>query len=245
MKPKVAFFDFACCEGCQLQVVNLEEELPDVLNAVEIVQFREAMTEKSDDYAIAFVEGSITREKDIPRLKRIREQAKVLVALGACATIGGVNCLKNFQPLEEVRKYVYGDKADWYETFAARPIDAVVPVDYYIHGCPIHKAEFVKVVKALLVGKKPEIPNYPVCVECKRAGNVCVFELGMTCLGPVTRAGCGAWCPTYRDNCVGCRGLVPDPNTNAEKEVLQKYGLTVDQAIGSFRIFLGYSEVAK
>lgn len=245
MKPKVAFFDFACCEGCQLQVVNLEEELPDVLNAVEIVQFREAMTEKSDDYAIAFVEGSITREKDIPRLKRIREQAKVLVALGACATIGGVNCLKNYHPLDEVRKYVYGDKADWYETFAARPIDAVVPVDYYIHGCPIHKAEFVKVVKALLVGKKPEIPNYPVCVECKRAGNVCVFELGMTCLGPVTRAGCGAWCPTYRDNCVGCRGLVPDPNTNAEKEVLQKYGLTVDQAIGSFRIFLGYSEVAK
>ena len=245
MKPKVAFFDFACCEGCQLQVVNLEEELPDVLNAVEIVQFREAMTEKSDDYAIAFVEGSITREKDIPRLKRIREQAKVLVALGACATIGGVNCLKNYQPLEEVRKYVYGDKADWYETFAARPIDAVVPVDYYIHGCPIHKAEFVKIVKALLMGKKPEIPNYPVCVECKRAGNVCVFELGMTCLGPVTRAGCGAWCPTYGDNCAGCRGLVPDPNTNAEKEVLKKYGLTVDQAIGQFRIFLGYSEVAK
>ncbi len=245
MKPKVAFFDFASCEGCQLPVVNLEAEMLDVIGAVDIVQFREAMTEKSDDYAIAFVEGSITREKDIPRLQKIRDQAKILVALGACATIGGVNCLKNFQPLEEVRKYVYGDKAGWYETFAARPLDAVVPVDYYIHGCPIHKDEFVKVVKALLLGKKPEIPSYPVCVECKRAGNVCVFELGMRCLGPVTRAGCGAWCPTYRDNCVGCRGLVPDPNTNAEKEVLQKYGLTVEEALGQFRIFLGYSEVAK
>jgi coenzyme F420-reducing hydrogenase gamma subunit len=245
MKPKIAFFDFACCEGCQLQVVNLEAEMLDVVGAVDIVQFREAMTEKSDDYAIAFVEGSITREKDIPRLKKIREQAAVLVALGACATIGGVNCLKNFQPPDEVRKYVYGDKAERYETFAARPIDAVVPVDYYIHGCPIHKAEFLKVVQALLLGKKPEIPTYPVCVECKRAGNVCVFELGQKCLGPVTRAGCGAWCPTYRDNCVGCRGLVPDPNTNAEKEVLQKYGLTVEQAVGQFRIFLGYSEVAK
>ncbi len=245
MKPKVAFFDFASCEGCQLQVVNLEAEMLDVIGAVDIVQFREAMTEKSDDYAIAFVEGSITREKDIPRLQKIRDQAKILVALGACATIGGVNCLKNFQPLEEVRKYVYGDKAGWYETFAARPLDAVVPVDYYIHGCPIHKDEFVKVVKALLLGKKPEIPSYPVCVECKRAGNVCVFELGMRCLGPVTRAGCGAWCPSYRDNCVGCRGLVPDPNTNAEKEVLQKYGLTVEEALGQFRIFLGYSEVAK
>jgi len=216
-----------------------------VIGAVEIVQFREAMTEKNEDYAIAFVEGSITREKDITRLKKIREQAAVLVALGACAAIGGVNCLKNFQPLGEVRKYVYGDKADWYETFPARPIDAVVPVDYYLPGCPIHKAEFLKVVKSLLLGKRPEIPTYPVCVECKRGGNVCVFELGMTCLGPVTRAGCGAWCPTYRDNCVGCRGLVPDPNAHAEKEVLNKYGLTVDQAIGQFRIFLGYSEVAK
>jgi sulfhydrogenase subunit delta len=245
MKPKIAFFDFACCEGCQLQVVNLEVEMVDLLGAVDIVQFREAMTEKSEDYAIAFVEGSITRQKDIPRLKRIREQASILVALGACATIGGVNCLKNFQPLDEVRNYVYGDKAGWYETFAARPVDAVVPVDYYIHGCPIHKEEFLKVVKSLLLGKKPEIPAYPVCVECKRAGNICVFELGLTCLGPVTRAGCGAWCPTYRDNCVGCRGLVPDPNTNAEKEVLKKYGLTVDQAIGQFRMFLGYSEVAK
>jgi coenzyme F420-reducing hydrogenase gamma subunit len=245
MKPKIAFFDFASCEGCQLQVVNLEAEMVDLLGAVDIVQFREAMTEKSDDYAIAFVEGSITREKDIPRLKKIREQAAILVALGACASIGGVNCLKNFQPLEEVRKYVYGDKAGWYETFPARPIDAVVPVDYYIHGCPIHKEEFLKVAKSLLLGKKPEIPTYPVCVECKRAGNVCVFELGMTCLGPVTRAGCGAWCPTYQDGCVGCRGLIPDPNTNAEKDVLKKYGLTVEQAIGQFRIFLGYSEVAK
>ncbi len=245
MKPKIAFFDFASCEGCQLQVVNLEAEMVDLLGAVDIVQFREALTEKSDDYAIAFVEGSITREKDIPRLKKIREQAAVLVALGACATIGGVNCLKNFQPLDDVKKYVYGDKSGWYETFAARPIDAVVPVDYYIHGCPMHKEEFLKVVKSLLLGKKPEIPTYPVCVECKRAGNVCVFELGMKCMGPVTRAGCGAWCPTYQDNCVGCRGLIPDPNTNAEKEVLQKHGLTVEQAIGQFRIFLGYSEVAK
>jgi sulfhydrogenase subunit delta len=245
MKPKIAFFDFASCEGCQLQVVNLEAEMLDVVGAVDIVQFREAMTEKSDDYAIAFVEGSITREKDIPRLRGIRKQASILVAMGACATIGGVNGLKNFQPLDEVRRYVYGEKAPWYDTFPARPIDAFVPVDHYIHGCPIHKAEFLRVVQSLLLGKKPEIPSYPVCVECKRAGNVCVFELGLTCLGPVTRAGCGAWCPTYRDNCSGCRGLVPNPNVNSEKEVLGKYGLTVDQAVNQFRLFLGYSEVAK
>ncbi len=245
MKPKVAFFDFASCEGCQLQIVNLEAEMLDVIGAVDIVQFREAMTESSDDYSIAFVEGSITREKDIPRLKKIREQAAVLVALGSCATIGGVNCLKNFQPLEEVRRYVYGDRAHWYETFAARPIDSVVPVDFYIHGCPINKEDFVKTVTELLLGKTPETPSYPVCVECKLKGNVCVFELGRFCLGPVTRAGCGSWCPTYQDNCTGCRGLIPHPNTDAEKEVLQKYGLTVEQAVGQFRVFLGYGEVAK
>ncbi len=245
MKPKIAFFDFASCEGCQLQVVNLEAEMLDVLGAVDIVQFREAMTEKSDDYAIAFVEGSITREKDIPRLQGIRKQASILVALGSCATIGGVNGLKNFQPLDEVRQYVYGEKAPWYETFPARPLDAVVPVDHYIYGCPIHKAEFLRVVQSLLLGKKPEIPSYPVCVECKRTGNVCVFDLGLTCLGPVTRAGCGAWCPTHRDSCAGCRGLVPHPNLNAEKEVLGKAGLTVDQAVNQFRLFLGYAEVAK
>jgi len=245
MKPKIAFFDFASCEGCQLQVVNLESEMVDLLAAVDIVQFREALAEKSDEYAIAFVEGSITREKDIPRLQKIRQQAAILVALGSCACIGGVNCLKNFHPLEEVRKYVYGEKANWYETFSARPIDAMVAVDHYVYGCPVHKDEFLKVVKSLLLGKKPEIPTYPVCVECKRAGNVCLFEMGLTCLGPVTRAGCGAWCPTNRGNCAGCRGLVPDPNTNAEKEVLKKYGLTMEQAVSQFRIFLGYAEVAK
>ncbi|MBI4495766.1 MAG: NADH:ubiquinone oxidoreductase [Deltaproteobacteria bacterium] len=244
MKPKIAFFDFAGCEGCQLQVVNLEDEMLDLLGAVEIVQFREAMSERGEDYAVAFVEGSITREKDIPRLKKIRERAALLVALGSCAATGGVNGLKNFHPLPEVRRSVYGEKADWYETAAARPLQAVVAVDACVYGCPIHKDDFLRVVKALLLGKKPETPTYPICVECKRAGHLCVFELGSTCLGPVTRAGCGAWCPAHREGCQGCRGLVPDPNTNAEKEVLQKHGLSMEQALGQFRLFLGYAEVA-
>jgi coenzyme F420-reducing hydrogenase gamma subunit len=121
----------------------------------------------------------------------------------------------------------------------------VIPVDYYIRGCPIHKGEFLKVTKALLLGKKPEIPNYPVCVECKLAGNVCVFEKGMFCLGPVTRAGCTAWCPSNGNACEGCRGLVDDPNTNSEKDILRKYGLSVEEALGKFRLFDGYLEVAK
>jgi coenzyme F420-reducing hydrogenase gamma subunit len=245
MKPKVAFFDFAGCEGCQLQIINLEEEIIELASKVEIVNFREAISEKGEDFEIAFVEGSITRKSDEGRLKRIREQASILVALGACACIGGVNALKNFQNLQDVKRIVYGDKAHYFDTYPTRPIDAVVPVDYYVRGCPINKNEFLKVVKALLLGKEPEIPNYPVCVECKIKENVCVFEKGMICLGPVTRAGCEAICPSCGNGCEGCRGLVDDPNTNAQKDILKKYGLTVEEAIGKFRIFDGYLEVAR
>jgi sulfhydrogenase subunit delta len=173
MKPKVAFFDFTSCEGCQLTVVDSLQTHLDLLNVVEIVQFREAISERGEDYAIAFVEGSITRESDEERLKKIREQAAVLVALGACAHIGGVNAIKNLAPLDDVRKYVYGDKAEWYATYAARPLSAVVKVDAFIPGCPIDREEFIRVVKAALLGKKPPIPDYPLCVECKLKENVC------------------------------------------------------------------------
>jgi coenzyme F420-reducing hydrogenase gamma subunit len=226
MKPRVAFFDFSSCEGCQLEAINLTgEELLDLVSAVDIVNFREAKTEREDNYDIAFVEGR--------------------VAFGACACIGGVNCLKNHLSMDEVKEIVYGKDAKYYDTIPARPINAVVSVDYYVRGCPPQTAELLKVVKALLLGKKPDIPNHPVCVECKMADNVCVFERGMTCLGPVTRAGCGAICVTSGRFCWGCRGLVDEPNTNSEKSILQKYGLTVDQAVEKFKIYNTYAEVSK
>ena len=244
-KPRVAFFDFASCEGCQLQVINLEEDLLKVLEAVDVVTFREAMKEQSDDYDIAFIEGSITRKSDEERLNGIRRNAKVLVALGSCATLGGINCLKNFHEQEYVKKLVYGDKASNYETYPSRPLKGVVPVDFEIHGCPINRDEFAMVVKALLLGKKPEIPNFPVCVECKMAENICVFERGMICMGPVTRAGCGACCVTEGSFCWGCRGLVDDPNADSQREVLATHGLSVQDVLGRFRLYTGFSEVAK
>ena len=244
-KPRVAFFDFASCEGCQLQIINLEEDLLKVLEAVDVVTFREAMKEQSDDYDIAFVEGSITRKSDEERLNTIRRNAKVLIALGSCATLGGINCLKNFHEQEYVKKLVYGDKASSYETYPSRPLKAVVPVDFEIHGCPINRDEFAMVVKALLLGKKPEIPNFPVCVECKMAENICVFERGMTCMGPVTRAGCGACCVTEGSFCWGCRGLVDDPNADSQRDVLATHGLSVQDILGKFRLYTGFSEVAK
>ena len=246
MKPRVAFFDFSSCEGCQLEAINLTgEELLDLVSAVDIVNFREAITEREDNYDIAFIEGSVTRESEIPRLQKIRNQAKILVAFGACACIGGVNCLKNHLSMDEVKEIVYGQDAKYYDTIPARPINAVVPVDYYVRGCPSQTAELVKVVKALLLGKRPDIPNHPVCVECKMADNVCVFERAMTCLGPVTRAGCGAICVTSGRWCWGCRGLVDEPNTDSEKSILQKYGLTIDQAVEKFKVYNTYTEVAK
>ncbi len=246
MKPKVAFFDFTSCEGCQLDALNLNaEELIGLISAVDIVNFREVKTEREDNYDIAFVEGSISRESEIPRLQKIREQAKILIALGACSCIGGINCLKNRLPMEEALDIVYGKDAKYYDTIPARPINAVVKVDYYLMGCPINTGELLKMVKALLLGKKPEIPNYPVCVECKLANNVCAFERAMTCLGPVTRAGCNAICITSGRRCWGCRGLVDEPNINSEKEILQKHGLTVDQICEKFDIFNTYSEVSK
>lgn len=243
MKPKVAFFDFTSCEGCQLTVVDSLQTHPELLDVVEIVQFREAMTEKGEDYAVAFIEGSISRASDEPRLKQIREQAAVLVALGACAHLGGINAIRNAQPLDDVRHYVYGDKAEWYETYPARPISAVVKVDAVIPGCPIDRNEFLEVVKALLLGKKPAIPDYPMCVECKLQENVCLFHKGGFCLGPVTRAGCGAICPTYGDGCEGCRGLIPDPNRNAMSEVLVENGLTVEAMLARWTMFGTYQQM--
>ena len=240
LKPKVAFFDFACCEGCQLTVVDSLQTHLDLLDAVEIVQFREAMTEKGEDYQIAFIEGSCTRQSDEARLEKIRAQAGIVVALGACAHLGGVNALKNLHPLKDVRRWVYGDKADWYYTYEARPISAVIEVDAVIPGCPIDREEFVRVVKAVLLGKKPPVPDYPVCVECKLKEYVCLLLLGKPCMGPVTRAGCDAICPTYGAGCEGCRGLIPHPNENAMQDVLEEAGLTVEEVMSRFTMFNTY-----
>jgi coenzyme F420-reducing hydrogenase gamma subunit len=207
---------------------------------IEIVQFREAMSERGEDYQIAFIEGSCTRPSDEARLKAIREQAQIVVALGACAHLGGINAIRNRQNLDDVRQYVYGDKADWYETYPARPIEAVIPVDAAIPGCPIDREEFVRAVKALLQGRQPYIPDYPLCVECKLKENVCLYLRGKTCLGPIVRAGCDAICPTYGDGCEACRGLIPNPNMESLKEVLAEHGLSVEETLAKMTLFLTY-----
>ena len=238
-KPRVAIFDFACCEGCQLQIVNLEEDILDLIGAVDVVEWREAMSEQSSEYDIAIIEGSITRPQDEKKLVLIRSKAKVLIALGACATIGGVNKLKNNFDLDEVKKCVYSTDSTrpHLNTEMTKAVDEVVKVDYKIHGCPIENRDFANIIRALLMGKTPEIPEYPVCVECKEKGNPCLWEYGQLCLGPIIRAGCGARCPSAGARCIGCRGYIDNPNVDAAKDVIEKYGLNVDDLKSKMVLF--------
>jgi sulfhydrogenase subunit delta len=238
-KPKVAVFDFACCEGCQLQIVNLEEEILDLIGAVDVVEWREAMSEQCPEYDIAIVEGSITRPADEQRIKAIRNKTKVLVAIGACATIGGVNKLKNNFDLEDVKKCVYGKNANMphLDTEMTKAVDEVVKVDYKVHGCPMDKSEFTYVIRCLLMDKKPDIPEWPVCVECKAKGNPCLWDYEQVCLGPIIRAGCGARCPSSGFRCFGCRGYTDNPNVDAAKDVMEKYGLTVEELKSKMVLF--------
>lgn len=238
-KPRVAIFDFACCEGCQLQIVNFEEEILDLIGGVDVVEWREAMSEQSTEYDIAIIEGSITRPEDEEKIKVIRERAKILIALGACATIGGINKLKNNFDLDEVRECVYGADGTkpHLNTEMTKAVDEVVKVDYKIHGCPIDNQEFAYAVRCLLMGKVPVIPDYPVCVECKEKENVCRWEYGEICLGPITRAGCGAKCPSASFRCFGCRGYIDNPNVDAAKDVMEKNGLSVEELKSKMVLF--------
>lgn len=238
-KPRVAVFDFACCEGCQLQLYNLEEEIIDLLGLIEPVEWREAMSDQSETYDVAIIEGSITRAEDEKRIKEIRAKAKILIALGACASIGGVNKLKNQFDLADVREKVYAEAATspHLNTAQTKAVGEVVTVDFTIHGCPVDRTEFKSILIDILKGKKPFVPDYPVCVECKKAGNICRYEYNEICLGPITRAGCGAKCPSNGSWCFGCRGPAENPNVEAAREVMAKYDKTPADLAGKLMLF--------
>ena len=239
-RPRVGLFEFTSCEGCQLQFVNNEATLLDFLSLIEIVSFREAMTERSDDYDIALVEGSISRADEVARLKAIRKNAKLLVALGSCACFGGVNQLKNrFEDPGWVHKEVYGDFP--IDSQEVRPLHDFVPVDLMIYGCPPKKEEIEKIVSNLVLGKEVRHPKYPVCMECKANENICLFDLGEPCLGPITRAGCDAWCPNSRRGCWGCRGPAEDANIGQLTEIMIRHGFSRETIIDRLECFGGFA----
>lgn len=237
-KPKVAFFDFACCEGCQLQVANIGEALLDVLGAIDVVEFREVMSEKYDkDYDVVIIEGSITDHHAEERIKKIRARAKVLIAYGACAAIGGVNGMKNSFDLDEIRKSVYGKDYKLFDSLPTRPIHQVVKVDYTVNGCPIYPPELIEVLKHALRGLPYTVPDNPVCSECKLNENVCMYERGVSCLGPWTKAGCNSWCVNNGNICYGCRGEVKNPAKAAANDIISKYNLKPELIKNKFDMY--------
>lgn len=241
-KPKVGFFELSSCEGCQLQLLNDETTLLDFLSLIDIVAFREGMTEKSNDYEIAFVEGSVTRDDEIDRLKEIRANANTVIALGSCACFGGVNQLKNrFNDLAWVKKEVYDDFP--VSTRDATPLSDFIKVDLEIYGCPIKKAEVEKIVSRLVLGKTVNHPQYPVCMECKSNENICLFDLGEPCLGPVTRAGCDAWCTSNGMGCWGCRGPAPAANFNQLEEIVNRLNIPFERLLDRLECFGGFKHV--
>jgi coenzyme F420-reducing hydrogenase gamma subunit len=245
-RPKTAFFDFACCEGCQLQAANMGETLLDVLDIIDVVEFREAMSEKWDkELDIAIIEGSITNEHAVERIKEIRNRSKILIAYGSCATIGGVNGMKNNFDLQEIGRYVYGEGYKFFPTEKTKAVYQVVNVDYFVNGCPIYIPEFVTVLKSALQGLPYYAPDYAVCVECKLNENVCMYDRGISCLGPVTRAGCNSWCINNGNICYGCRGMASNPNEKSAKDVIARHNINMDLIINKMDMYNKCREISR
>lgn len=241
MAPTLAVWKFASCDGCQLSLLDCEDELLTLAGEVEIAHFLEATSMTTPGpYDVSLVEGSISTSADAERIHHVRDISTYLVTIGACATAGGIQALRNYADVEEFRSVVYA-RPEYVATLAdSTPISAHVPVDFELRGCPIDRRQLLEVLSAFLAGRKPGIPNHPVCFECKMRGTVCVMVAhGTPCLGPVTHAGCGAICPAYDRGCYGCFGPAATPNTRSLKTWLGDIGMApreVDRVFSTFNV---------
>lgn len=243
-KPKLAVWKFASCDGCQLSLLDCEDELLSIVGAVDIAYFLEASREVvKGPYDVSLVEGSITTPHDAERIHKVRRISKYLITIGACATAGGIQALRNFKDVNEFISQVYASPQYIDTLKKSTPIDEHVFIDFELRGCPINKYQLLEVINALLNNRKPVVPTYSVCVECKRRGNVCVMVAhGTPCLGPITQAGCGAICPSYNRGCYACFGPKETPNTTSLSDWLTKSGVTKTDLIKAFRTFNAYAE---
>jgi sulfhydrogenase subunit delta len=240
-KPTLAVWKFASCDGCQLSLLDCEDELLQLVGEVEIAYFLEARRATAEGpYDLSLVEGSITTAHDAERIRHVRSVSRKLVTIGACATAGGIQALRNFADVDEFVSVVYASP-EYVSTLAtSTPISAHVAVDFELHGCPIDKRQLLEVLTSFLHGRRPNIPSTSVCTECKRRGNVCVTVAhGTPCLGPVTHAGCGALCPSYNRGCYGCFGPMETPNMQALTRRLRVLGMddvSVDRVFRTFNV---------
>ena len=242
-KPRIAVFKFASCDGCQLSLLDAEDELLGVVGAVHVAYFPEATrTMQKGPYDIGFVEGSVTTHQDAQRIQEIRRQCKTLITIGACATAGGIQALRNWKDVDEFVRVVYPTPQFISTLKLSTPIAEHVPVDFELRGCPINKYHLIELVTATLAGRKPNIPTYSVCIDCKRRANVCItVARGIPCLGPVTQAGCGALCPSYDRGCYGCYGPMETPNSASLTDQFRVLGQADDQSVRAFRGFNAWS----
>ncbi|UCG53276.1 MAG: oxidoreductase [Candidatus Latescibacterota bacterium] len=243
-KPKLAVWKFASCDGCQLALLSCEDELLAVAERIDIAYFLEASRATAKGpYDISLVEGSITTPEDAKRIQKIRRDSRYLVTIGACATAGGIQSLRNFKDVAEFISVVYAEP-HYIETLdTSTPIEDHVYVDFELRGCPINKIQLLEVIGALLAGRKPNIPTHSVCAECKQNATPCVMVAhGTPCLGPVTQTGCGAICPAYNRGCYGCFGPMEKPNTSSLSDWWHRQlGVEKDDLVRAFRSFNAYA----
>lgn len=243
-RPKLAVWKFSSCDGCQLSLLDCEDELLAVAGQVDIAYFPEASRAAvKGPYDLSLVEGSITTPHDAERIQHVRRVSRFLVTIGACATAGGIQALRNFRDVKEFISIVYASP-QYIDTLGqSTPISDHVRVDFELRGCPINKCQLVEVISAYLRGRKPNTPPHSVCVECKLRGTVCVMVArGTPCLGPVTHAGCGAICPAYARGCYGCFGPMETPNTAALSAQWKQMGVDAGTITRAYRGFNAYAE---
>jgi sulfhydrogenase subunit delta len=238
-RPKLAVWKFASCDGCQLSLLDCEEQLLAIAGAVRIANFAEASSATMrGPYDVSIVEGSITTAHDADRIRQIRRDSRILVTIGACATAGGIQALRNFHDVEQFKAIVYA-RPDYISALAgSTPIADHAKVDFELRGCPVNKSQLLEVITALVNGRSPRTPSYPVCVECKRRGTVCVMVArGVPCLGPAIQAGCGAICPAYARGCYGCFGPSDSPNLESLMRAWNAAGVPRDEIARVLRTF--------
>ena len=242
--PRLAVWKFASCDGCQLTLLDCEDELLDVAGALELGYFLEASSATvSGPYDLSLVEGSIATPDDVERIRQVRAASRRLVTIGACATAGGIQALRNFTDVRELAAVVYAQPQLIATLDTSTPISAHVPVDFELRGCPIDKGQLLEVITAFLADRRPTVSAHSVCLECKARGAVCVMVAhGTPCLGPVTHAGCGALCPAYGRGCYGCYGPMETPNTEALVGALHTCGMADSDVGRVFRTFNAWAE---
>ncbi len=242
-KPKLAVWKFTSCDGCQLSLLDLEEHLLEIVGQVEIAYFLEASRATvRGPYDISLVEGSISTPHEAELIKKVRRQSKVLITIGACATAGGIQALRNFADVREFIEIVYAHPGYIRTLREAKPIADYVPVDFELRGCPISRYQLLELISAYLNDRRPNIPRHSVCMECKRRGVVCVMVAqGIPCLGPVTQAGCGALCPRYNRGCYGCFGPQDSANVLGLGRRLEDLGLSDADIVRLYRTFNAYA----